>query len=74
MLVSSGNSVITLDYHTFILGGISISAEDFPNIGGHITTIIIDKCICFEWEKLLNKVSDVTEVVELCLTHCELCD
>jgi hypothetical protein len=51
-----------------------LTAEDLKHISKQLTWLILDKCISDEWEQILERVADLTEITEVSITHCGLRD
>jgi hypothetical protein len=56
------------------LNDIKLTTEDFISIGSQVTSLILDKCTSDQWQQILQKMADLTGVVELSITRCGLLD
>jgi hypothetical protein len=40
----------------------TLTAEDFTNVGRQVISVILNECISDQWQQILEKVADLTEV------------
>jgi hypothetical protein len=60
--------------HILAFSDIKLFTEDFTNVGRQATWFLLDKCVSDKWEQILQRVVDLTEVMQLSIMRCGLPD